>query len=156
MTPLHWAVEREHEEMIHVLLDNGADANAISKFDKTPISLALEHDRLDLVDILQQEREILNVKAQQQRQANSAEIEEATHSLMQMQEAERKQEEQQRQFEIEQLQQRKQAVICESLEFLNTFVIEREYGHHIRNFWAFNLLINYKNNGHCEKSRTQK
>ncbi|XP_063982411.1 poly [ADP-ribose] polymerase tankyrase-2-like isoform X2 [Diachasmimorpha longicaudata] len=108
MTPLHWAVEREHEEVMHILLDHGADANAISKFDKTPISLALEHDRLDLVDILQQEREVLSLREEKQRQANTAEIEEATHSLMQMQEAERKQEQQQ--FELEQQLQQKRKI----------------------------------------------
>ncbi|XP_015127492.1 poly [ADP-ribose] polymerase tankyrase-2 isoform X2 [Diachasma alloeum] len=108
MTPLHWAVEREHEEVMHVLLDHGADANAISKFDKTPISLALEHDRLDLVDILQQEREVLSLREEKQRQANTAEIEEATHSLMKMQEAERKQEQQQ--FEMQQQLQQKRKI----------------------------------------------
>ncbi|XP_014470122.1 PREDICTED: GA-binding protein subunit beta-1 [Dinoponera quadriceps] len=84
MTPLHWAVEREHVRIIHTLLEHGADPGAISKFGKTPISLALEHDRLDLVDILQQEREIVGIKAHQQSEANSAELEAATHNLMQL------------------------------------------------------------------------
>ncbi|EZA51693.1 hypothetical protein DMN91_003582 [Ooceraea biroi] len=84
MTPLHWAVEREHTEVMHILLDYGADTNATSKFDKTPISLALEHDRLDLVDILQQEREIIGIQAQQQSQTNPAELEVATHNLIQL------------------------------------------------------------------------
>ncbi|XP_035725375.1 GA-binding protein subunit beta-2-like [Vespa mandarinia] len=97
MTPLHWAVEREHIEVMHVLLEHGADANATSKFDKTPISLALEHDRLDLVDILQQEREIIGIQAQQQNQASSAELEVATHNLIQLEaEAEAANEEQQK------------------------------------------------------------
>ncbi|XP_012173675.2 GA-binding protein subunit beta-1 isoform X1 [Bombus terrestris] len=99
MTPLHWAVEREHVEVMHVLLEHGADANATSKFDKTPISLALEHDRLDLVDILQQEREIVGIRAHQQNQANSAELEVATHNLIQL-ESER--EEEQHKFELPQ------------------------------------------------------
>ncbi|XP_068987319.1 GA-binding protein subunit beta-1 isoform X2 [Bombus flavifrons] len=99
MTPLHWAVEREHVEVMHVLLEHGADANATSKFDKTPISLALEHDRLDLVDILQQEREIVGIRAHQQNQANSAELEVATHNLIQL-ESER--EEEQQKFELPQ------------------------------------------------------
>ncbi|XP_071877489.1 ada2a-containing complex component 3 isoform X3 [Bombus fervidus] len=99
MTPLHWAVEREHIEVMHVLLEHGADANATSKFDKTPISLALEHDRLDLVDILQQEREIVGIRAHQQNQANSAELEVATHNLIQL-ESER--EEEQQKFELPQ------------------------------------------------------
>ncbi|XP_033338921.2 ada2a-containing complex component 3 isoform X1 [Megalopta genalis] len=103
MTPLHWAVEREHIEVMHVLLEHGADANATSKFDKTPISLALEHDRLDLVDILQQEREIVGVRAHQQNQANTAELEVATHNLIQL-ESER--DEEQQKFEL--LQQESQ------------------------------------------------
>lgn len=84
MTPLHWAVEREHVKIIHTLLEHGADPLAISKFGKTPVSLALEHDRLDLVDILKQEREIIGIKAHQQSEANSAELEAATHNLMQL------------------------------------------------------------------------
>lgn len=103
MTPLHWAVEREHVEVMNVLLEHGADANATSKFDKTPISLALEHDRLDLVDVLQQEREIMGLNVHQN-QASSAELEEATHSLMQL-EVERQQQEQ---FELQQQQQQQQ------------------------------------------------
>ncbi|XP_046465102.1 GA-binding protein subunit beta-1 isoform X1 [Neodiprion pinetum] len=110
MTPLHWAVEREHAEVMHVLLEHGADANATSKFDKTPISLALEHNRLDLVDVLQQEREILGEHPQHQNQASTAELEVATHSLMQL-EAEREREQQlelQQQQEEQQLQQQQQ------------------------------------------------
>ncbi|XP_076162774.1 ada2a-containing complex component 3 isoform X2 [Ptiloglossa arizonensis] len=100
MTPLHWAVEREHVEVMHVLLEHGADANSTSKFDKTPISLALEHDRLDLVDILQQEREIVGVRAHQQNQVSSAELEVATHNLIQL-ESEREEEQK---FELSQQQ----------------------------------------------------
>lgn len=84
MTPLHWAVEHEHVDVMHILLDHGADTNATSKFHKTPISLALEHDRLDLVDILQQQREIIGISTHQQNQANSAELEVATHNLVQL------------------------------------------------------------------------
>jgi len=84
MTPLHWAVEREHVDVMHILLDHGADTNATSKFEKTPISLALEHDRLDLVDVLQQERVLIGIQAHQQNQANSAELEVATNNLVQL------------------------------------------------------------------------
>lgn len=84
MTPLHWAVEREHIDVMHILLDHGADTNATSKFEKTPIGLALEHDRLDLVDILQQERMLIGIQAHQQSQANSAELEVATNNLVQL------------------------------------------------------------------------
>jgi len=84
MTPLHWAVEREHVEVMHILLEHGADMNASSKFNKTPLSLALEHDRLDLVDILRQEREITGIQAQQQSQASSAELDISAHNLIQL------------------------------------------------------------------------
>lgn len=110
MTPLHWAVECEHMDVMHILLDHGADTNATSKFDKTPISLALEHDRLDLVDILQQERMLIGIQAHQQSQANSAELEVATNNLVQL-EAENNskssiiQEEEQQKFGITQQQQ---------------------------------------------------
>lgn len=114
MTPLHWAVEREHVEVMHVLLEYGADANATSKFDKTPISLALEHDRLDLVDILQQEREIVGVKAHQQNQVNSAELEVATHNLIQL---ETEREEEQQKFELLQQQPQPRRKIAQGLSF---------------------------------------
>jgi len=110
MTPLHWAVEREHVDVMHILLDHGADTNATSKFEKTPISLALEHDRLDLVDVLQQERVLIGIQAHQQNQANSAELEVATNNLVQL-EAENNsknsiiQEEEQQKFGITQQQQ---------------------------------------------------
>ncbi|XP_076237921.1 ada2a-containing complex component 3 [Calliopsis andreniformis] len=110
MTPLHWAVEREHVEVMHVLLEHGADANATSKFDKTPISLALEHDRLDLVDILQQEREIVGVRAHQQNQVNSAELEVATHNLIQL---ETEREEEQQKFELSQQQSQQRRKITQ-------------------------------------------
>lgn len=84
MTPLHWAVEREHVDVMHILLDHGADTNATSKFEKTPISLALEHDRLDLMNILQQERVLIGIQAHQQNQANSVELEVATNNLVQL------------------------------------------------------------------------
>ena len=103
MTPLHWAVEREHLEVMNVLLEHGADANATSKFDKTPISLALELHRLDLVDVLQQEREMLGVHAQHN-QDQPTELDEATNSLMQL-ETERQERER---FEMQQQQQQQQ------------------------------------------------
>lgn len=67
-------------DVMHILLDHGADRTATSKFNKTPVSLALECDRLDLVDILQQERDV--VVGIQQPQNNTAELEVATHNLV--------------------------------------------------------------------------
>lgn len=45
MTPLHWAVEKQHDAVVELLLQYGADPTLISKFDKTPISIALEYNR---------------------------------------------------------------------------------------------------------------
>lgn len=53
MTPLHWAVEREHIETIKVLLQHGANPNCVSKFDKTAFRIAMENNRPDLVELLQ-------------------------------------------------------------------------------------------------------
>lgn len=104
MTPLHWAVEQQHNQAMLVLLEHGADPNAVSKFNKTPIILALEHERLDLVEVLQQEREV------QQNQLQSNEIEAATQSLMQL-EAERQKEEQER-AQLEELQEKQRLAQC--------------------------------------------
>lgn len=129
MTPLHWAVEREHAEVMLVLLEHGADPNSTSKFSKTPITLALEHDRLDLVDMLQQEREIINV---QQNQLQSAEIEAATQNLIQL-EAERQKEEQER-IELEEQQQKRRLAqrkidkfLCFDMLFKISLLISKFY-----------------------------
>lgn len=53
MTPLHWAVERGHRDVVECLLANGADVNIMSKFDKTPIDIARDSGRLDLIPILE-------------------------------------------------------------------------------------------------------
>lgn len=87
MTPLHWAVERKCSRVMQILLDHGADPNAMSKFDKSPITLALEHNRADLLKLLQQERELMGIQLQQQNQLNTAEIEAATQHLMQIEPA---------------------------------------------------------------------
>lgn len=45
MTPLHWAVEKQHDAVVELLLRHGADPTLMSKFDKTPISIAIELNR---------------------------------------------------------------------------------------------------------------
>lgn len=52
MTPLHWAVQKGHNNIAKVLLQHGADPNAMSKFSKTPITLAVELEQNDLVQEL--------------------------------------------------------------------------------------------------------
>lgn len=53
MTPLHWAVERGHEECIHILLSYGAKSDAVSRFNKTPLSIAIEMNWTEIVQALQ-------------------------------------------------------------------------------------------------------
>jgi GA-binding protein transcription factor beta len=53
MTPLHWAVERGHTDVVDCLLSNGADINIQSKFEKTPIDIAYDNGRLEMVPTLQ-------------------------------------------------------------------------------------------------------
>lgn len=52
MTPLHWAVERGHIQIIKLLLDNGASVYSKNKFDKTVFDIAEDNDRLDIINIL--------------------------------------------------------------------------------------------------------
>lgn len=48
MTPLHWSVERKHRKIVDMLLQHGADPCAKSKFNKTPMSLAIETNQPDV------------------------------------------------------------------------------------------------------------
>lgn len=52
MTPLHWASEQGHYHVAKLLLKNGADPNALSKFEKTPLDIADDNDHCDLIDLL--------------------------------------------------------------------------------------------------------
>lgn len=52
MTPLHWAAERGYCDVVKFLLENGADPNAQSKFEKTPLDIAEDNEDNNLVDIL--------------------------------------------------------------------------------------------------------
>ena len=53
MTALHWAVERGNPATVAALLAKGADIYAANKFDKTPVDIAQDHGRLDLVHQLE-------------------------------------------------------------------------------------------------------
>ncbi|MCP6652074.1 ankyrin repeat domain-containing protein, partial [Klebsiella pneumoniae] len=52
MTPLHWAVQEEQKECVKLLLQYGASIDLLSKFDKTPISMAIEQERADLAQMM--------------------------------------------------------------------------------------------------------
>jgi ankyrin repeat protein len=60
MTPLHWAVEREHVDTVEVLLQNGANPHEVSKFDKTSFHIAHDNNRQDIVQLLQAAAERLS------------------------------------------------------------------------------------------------
>lgn len=52
MTPLHWAVVKRHKQIAESLLKHGADPGAISKFFKTPMSIAAETNQTDVLQEL--------------------------------------------------------------------------------------------------------
>lgn len=53
MTPLHWAVQNEHIEVVSTLLKHGANPLLVNKFDKTPLDIAIELNRMDILQTLQ-------------------------------------------------------------------------------------------------------
>lgn len=112
-------MEKQNLEVIHVLLDNGADTNANSKFNKTPISIALEKDRLDLVDLLQQER-IHTFHGQ----SCAVELEVATQNLVDL-ESERQKEHHNVKFQIPESLPKRKSNSGKYLIFQKTIIIYR-------------------------------
>lgn len=53
MTPLHWAVENQNVDVITTLLQAGADAYTLSKFDKTPVTMARDSGRHDIAELIE-------------------------------------------------------------------------------------------------------
>ena len=53
MTPLHWAVERGNISAVQMLLRHGSNTKIESKFDKTPLEIALDNGRPDIYEMLQ-------------------------------------------------------------------------------------------------------
>lgn len=53
MTALHWAAQHGHHRVAEMLLKHGADAHALSKFDKTPFDIAVDIQNADLILMLQ-------------------------------------------------------------------------------------------------------
>ncbi|KAG8560245.1 hypothetical protein GDO81_014854 [Engystomops pustulosus] len=54
MTALHWATEHNHQDVVDLLIKNGADVNIQSKFGKTPFDIALDRNYPDLLMTLQE------------------------------------------------------------------------------------------------------
>ena len=53
MTPLHWAIDRGFDNIAELLLDHGANPYLISKFLKTPYSIAKEKNNEFIVNIIE-------------------------------------------------------------------------------------------------------
>lgn len=52
MTPLHWAAQNGHAEVVTLLIRCGATTNPVNKFDLTPADLAVQIKRHDIVEII--------------------------------------------------------------------------------------------------------
>lgn len=53
MTPLHWAAQNGHIDIAEVLLRHGANSDLLNKFDKSPGNIAIEINRLDILQSIQ-------------------------------------------------------------------------------------------------------
>lgn len=53
MSPLHWAIEKGHNNIAELLLEHGANANIISKFLKTPYSIAKEKGNDYVINLIE-------------------------------------------------------------------------------------------------------
>jgi GA-binding protein transcription factor beta len=78
MTPLHWAVEREHVDTVEVLLQNYANPHDVNKFDKTAFHIALDNNRHDIVQLLQSAAERLKPLESLSASATQQAMEDAT------------------------------------------------------------------------------
>ncbi|XP_077600074.1 GA-binding protein subunit beta-2a isoform X2 [Stigmatopora nigra] len=54
MTALHWAAQHGHHGVVETLLKHGADVHSLSKFDKTPLDIAVDIQNADLMLLLQE------------------------------------------------------------------------------------------------------
>ena len=51
-TPLHFAADRGHEEVVKLLISKGADVNAVCRYGLTPLTLATVAKRKDIMELL--------------------------------------------------------------------------------------------------------
>lgn len=74
MTPLHWAVQKRHKNIVEMLLKHNANPNFVSKFGKTPIIIAHETGQLDILKMLE---DAVNFRVE-----NPTQTQEATDNLL--------------------------------------------------------------------------
>jgi len=55
-TPLHEAVEGGHADAVRFLLEHGASANRQNELEKTPLDIAREAGRTDIVELLEKRK----------------------------------------------------------------------------------------------------
>lgn len=64
MTPLHWAVQNCHIRVIEILLKNSAQTDVVNKFGLTPADIALQLNRLDLLELLNMDNSVQHMTLQ--------------------------------------------------------------------------------------------
>lgn len=81
MTALHWAIEKGHKAIVRLLLKHGADVSIVSKFDRTPITIAALTGQVDLIQELDAARHNQRNKVLLEAQENQSETNEAVNSI---------------------------------------------------------------------------
>lgn len=52
MTPLHWAVQNGHAEVVAMLITYGATINVVNKFSLSPLDIAYQTGRNDIAELI--------------------------------------------------------------------------------------------------------
>lgn len=84
MTPLHWAAQMGHLEIVQLLLDHGAQTDVINKFNLTASHIANEIQRPDIASLLDevQTREAEQSPAEKEPENLTTEVEGSNDSSL--------------------------------------------------------------------------